>query len=104
MSKRTKKVAQAGQFGPRYGVRDRVRWRDVDRRMRAPHTCPGCGQPKLSRTDTSIWACRKCGTKFAGGAYQPQTDAGLSTQKAIQGVLEKLRAESEGVSMAPEEA
>jgi large subunit ribosomal protein L37Ae len=96
MSKRTKKVGPAGQFGPRYGVRDRVRWRDMDNRLRAPHTCPGCGQPKVSRIATSIWSCRKCGATFAGGAYLPKTDAGLGADKAIQGVLEKLRAQSEG--------
>ncbi len=96
MSKRTKKMGPAGRFGPRYGVRDRVRWRDVHRREKAPHTCPSCGRPKVVRAGTAIWACRKCGTKFVGGAYYPRTDAGLSVEKAIQGVLEKLRAQSEG--------
>lgn len=96
MSKRTKKVGAAGRFGPRYGVRDRVRWRDVHRRQKQRQTCPACGRPQIVRADTSIWACRKCGLKFVGGAYAPRTDAGLGVEKAIQGVLEKLRAEREG--------
>lgn len=96
MSKRTKKVGSTGQFGPRYGVRDRVRWRDVDDRQRGAHTCPSCGRPTVRRVATSIWGCRKCGTKFVGGAYQPKTDAGLGVEKAIQGVLEKLRAQASG--------
>ena len=100
MSKRTKKVGATGRFGPRYGVRDRVRIRDVERRQHAPHTCPSCGQPKVRRVATSIWECRKCGTKFVGGAYQPRTDAGLGVEKAIQGVLEKLRTQAEGVPPA----
>lgn len=95
MSKRTKKVGSTGRFGPRYGVRDRVRVREIERRQHAAHACPSCGHPKVVRAATSIWACRKCGTKFAGGAYFPRTDAGLSTEKAIQGVIEKLRAEAE---------
>jgi large subunit ribosomal protein L37Ae len=98
MSKRTKKVGASGRFGPRYGVRDRVRWRDVHNREKAAHTCPSCGHPKLRRVATAIWSCRKCGTKFAGGAYYPKTDAGLGVEKAIQGVLEKLRAQAEGAT------
>lgn len=96
MSKRTKKVGPAGRFGPRYGVRDRVRWRDVHTREKAAHSCPSCGHPTVRRVSTAIWACRKCGTKFAGGAYVPRTDAGYGAEKAIQGVLEKLRAQAEG--------
>lgn len=100
MSKRTKKVGPSGRYGPRYGVRDRVKMRDVERREKQPHTCPSCGHPKVHRWATSIWLCRKCGTKFAGGAYLPKTDAGLSAEKAIQGVLEKLRAQAEGAGEA----
>lgn len=100
MSKRTKKVGPAGRFGPRYGVRDRVRWRDVHDREKGPHSCPTCGHPKVSRIHTAIWECSKCGTKFAGGAYYPRTDAGLGVDKAIQGVLEKLRAQQEGATEA----
>lgn len=100
MSKRTKKVGLTGRYGPRYGVRDRVRLRDVERRQKAAHICPNCGHPKVHRMDTSIWACQKCGTKFAGGAYLPRTDSGLGVEKAIQGVLEKLRATQESSGAA----
>jgi len=43
MSKRTKKVSSVGRFGPRYGVRDRVRTRDIEARQKGAHTCPSCG-------------------------------------------------------------
>jgi len=91
MSKRTKKVGAMGRYGPRYGVRDRVKIRDVERRQKAAHTCPNCARPTVSRRDTGIWACSKCGTTFVGGAYIPRTDAGLSVDKAIQGVIDRLR-------------
>ena len=90
MSKRTKKVSSVGRFGPRYGVRDRVRTRDIEARQKGAHTCPSCGHAKLKRLATSVWQCRKCEAKFAGGAYYPQTDANIGVQKLIQGVVEKL--------------
>lgn len=93
MAKRTKKVGATGRFGPRYGVRARVRWRDVQARQTQAHSCPSCGHPKVRRLHTSIWSCRKCGIKFAGGAYTPRTDAALGVEKSIAGVLEKVRGE-----------
>ena len=92
MSQRTKKVGPSGRFGPRYGTRDRVRFREIEVRQKAPHTCPSCGHPTVKRLNTSIWQCRKCQTKFAGGAYIPKTDAALGAEKQIQGVLEKMKA------------
>src|SRR2546428_12554688 len=91
MSKRTKKVGSVGRFGPRYGVRDRVRTRDVETRQKQAHSCPQCGAPTVSRPSTAVWSCRKCGAKFAGGAYYPRTDAALGVDKLIQGVVEKLK-------------
>jgi large subunit ribosomal protein L37Ae len=95
MAKRTKKVGLTGRFGARYGVRARVRFREVESREKGAHTCPECGHPKVVRTSTSIWECRKCGLKFTGGAYYPRTDAGLGVDKSIAGVLEKVRGDGE---------
>lgn len=95
MSKRTKKVGPVGRYGPRYGVRDRVRVREVETRQHRPHTCPSCGHPTVSRTSTSIWECRKCHAKFVGGAYFPKTDAAIGVEKLIQGVVEKMRGGTE---------
>lgn len=92
MAKRTKKAGPVGRFGPRYGTRDRVRFRDVENRQKKDHSCPSCGHATVRRESTAVWLCRKCGAKFAGGAYYPRTDAALGVEKAIQGVVEKLKA------------
>ena len=87
MSKRTKKVGSAGRFGSRYGVRAKNRLKNIEVLQKSKHKCPTCGHQKVKRTDTSIWECRKCGTKFAGGAYLPVTDAGVSAEKIFRGEI-----------------
>ena len=70
---RTKKVGIAGRFGPRYGSTVRKKYKRVMERLHAPHKCPNCGSYKVRRLSVGIWYCRKCGFKFAGGAYEPKT-------------------------------
>jgi large subunit ribosomal protein L37Ae len=87
MAKRTKKVKGTGKFGPRYGVKARTKYRKVDEKQRQHHVCPTCSQPRVKRDGTGIWVCTKCGAKMAGGAYQPQTDAGLEVKKTLRSVV-----------------
>ena len=84
----TKKVGSSGRFGPRYGRKIRVRVRDVEIKQKKKYKCPVCGFPKLSRVSTSIWLCKKCDAKIAGGAYTPETGAGKVVTKAIRRVIE----------------
>lgn len=77
MAKRTKVVGIAGRFGPRYGATLRKKWKEIMEKRYAPHLCPFCSaKGTVYRISTGIWACRKCGAKWAGGAYVPRT--GLS--------------------------
>ena len=87
MAKRTKKVGSAGRFQSRYGVRSRTRIRNVELTQRAKHKCPSCGHKKVKRVSTSIWQCRKCGMKFAGGAYNPVTESGQNVEKILRGEI-----------------
>jgi large subunit ribosomal protein L37Ae len=68
------KVGPAGRFSARYGASLRARVRNIEILMHAPHKCPRCqSKGKLKRLSVGIWMCKKCGYKFAGGAYVPSS-------------------------------
>jgi len=69
----TKKVKSAGRFGPRYGTRIRGRVAAIEAIQKQKHACPKCSFLKVKREASGIWLCKKCGHKFAGGAYVPRT-------------------------------
>ena len=54
-----KKVGTAGRFGPKYGRRIREVVAKIEKEQKKRHVCP---------------KCKKCGTKFAGLAYQPKRE------------------------------
>ncbi len=83
---RTKKVGSAGKFGPRYGMRLRRKWVEIDRKQRQVHQCMVCGKKGVKRIASGIWGCRKCGAKFAGGAYLPRTAPALAADRTVRKV------------------
>ncbi|MDH7517178.1 MAG: 50S ribosomal protein L37Ae [Candidatus Thermoplasmatota archaeon] len=87
MAKRTKKVGSVGRFQARYGVRAKTMVKNIEIIEKAKHDCPKCGNKKVKRIGTSIWQCKKCGVKFAGGAYQPRTEPGQNIEKIIRGEI-----------------
>lgn len=88
----TKKVGSAGRFGPRYGGVMRKQVAAIEKVQKAAHACIKCGAQSVYRIHTAIWECQKCGDSFAGGAYAPQTGAGLGAAQALRAVQEKLSA------------
>ena len=77
MSRRTKKVKSVGRFSSRYGVRTRRRVQEVEAEQRRTHQCPRCMAYSVKRRGTGVWACRRCGLVFAGGAYRPVVTTGI---------------------------
>lgn len=78
-----KVTGSSGRFGCRYGRFVRKRVNDIEKISRALHRCPKCDMESVARKGTGIWECRKCGYKFAGGAYQPMTATMKIAQRAI---------------------
>ncbi len=88
MSKRTKKVGSVGRYQARYGVRARTVIRNIELIQKGKQECPTCGHKKVKRISTGIWQCRKCGAKYAGGAYIPETESGQNAEKMLKGEFE----------------
>ena len=85
MSKRTKKVGNTGWMGARYGIRIRRRVLDIDNARQARAACPQCATVTLERVASGVFACRRCGTKFASGAYLFSTPPPITRSEKPRG-------------------
>ena len=90
-----KVTGSAGRFGCRYGRFVRKRVNDMEKISRALHRCPKCDMISVARKGTGIWECRKCGFKFAGGAYQPQTPSMKIAQRSFDRSAEEKKTVTE---------
>jgi len=79
----TKKVRKAGRLGSRYGVGIRKRLLKIEDKQHKNYTCPFCGFKKVQRKAAGLFVCRKCHSKFAGGAYLPITLPGSIIKKTV---------------------
>ena len=87
MAEQKGRTGSAGRFGARYGRVARRRVSEIESDMRDEHACPDCGTKAVERQGTGIWECRKCGHKFAGGSYRPETPAGRTVRRSIRAAL-----------------
>jgi large subunit ribosomal protein L37Ae len=60
------------RFGARYGSRLRKKVEEIELEQRAIHVCSSCGRRAVRRVSVGVWQCRKCGYKFAAGAWSPR--------------------------------
>ena len=82
-----RKVGLAGGFGARYGTVARRQYVEIVTGLRSKHECPRCRFETVKRWSVGIWHCRKCGFKFAGGAYMPTTKLGEVAARATRGLM-----------------
>ena len=64
-----KKKGSLNCLGARYGIKIRKKYSVVQRVLKAKRKCPECGSIQFGRQVIGIWACKKCGFKIAGYAY-----------------------------------
>lgn len=95
MARRTRKSGIVARFGPRYGVRIRRRVQEIEEGLRARHVCPKCQAPSVRRRSSGVWACRRCGHVFAGGAYRPIVTTAFRRELKEKGEAEATKATEE---------
>lgn len=98
---RTRKVGQAGSFGPRYGTVARKRYAEIISGLRRQSECPQCHVMAVRREAVGIWYCKKCGYRFAGGAYTAQTKLGEVARRTTKGAAPGAVAMELGLVEAP---
>lgn len=101
---RTVKVGQSGSFGPRYGTVARKRYADIISALRKRSECPRCHVTAVRRESVGVWLCYKCGYKFAGGAYVPETKLGDVARRATRGAGAGAIAATPGLVQTPKES
>ncbi len=82
-----KRPGLGGGFGARYGTITRRQYNDIVSVLRTRHECPRCKFKAVKRWSVGIWLCRKCGYRFAGGAYIPVTKLGEIAARATRGMM-----------------
>ena len=78
MAKKKKKDIGLRTMG---GATLRKRYARVMSTVRATNKCPSCASPSVKRVSVGLWNCKKCGYRFAGGAYTPSTKLGEAAQR-----------------------
>src|SRR3989449_10731396 len=82
-----RRLGIGGGFGARYGTITRRQHIEILTGLRSKHECPKCKFKTVKRWSVGVWLCRKCGYKFAGGAYAPITKVGEIAARATRGMM-----------------
>ncbi|BCS90733.1 MAG: 50S ribosomal protein L37Ae [Candidatus Micrarchaeota archaeon] len=78
------------KFSVRSGARLRRQFYSVLAKKKKLYQCPSCGQEKVKRVSTSIFVCKNCSTKFAGGAFELVTANGDSVRRRLEQLFNKV--------------
>ena len=70
--------------GVRYGAELRKRAEKVQKSASQLFACPRCGKKKVKRSGNSVWICKSCNAKFAGGTYAFSTPSGEVAARLIE--------------------
>jgi large subunit ribosomal protein L37Ae len=65
----------------RGGMTVRKQWTRITSQVRSRYKCPNCVGKSVKRNSIGVWKCTKCGYRFAGGAYEPSTRLGQTSQR-----------------------
>lgn len=79
----TKKLKSVARFGARYGLGVKSRVLDIEQKQKQKFNCPQCGFLKVKRKARGIFECKKCGARFTGGAFIPETLTGGIIKKMV---------------------
>ena len=90
-----RRLGIGGGFGARYGTIVRRQHIEILTALRSKHECPRCQFKTVKRWSVGVWLCKKCGYKFAGGAYIPITKVGQIAARATRGMMSPSRLSSE---------
>ncbi len=92
----------------KFNVRGGAKWRKAYNKIRAKKTaryqCPSCGKEAVKRESAGVWACKSCGSKFAGGSYELVTPVGKLANRLIADLAAQQKVEIEEIEQAVEEA
>jgi large subunit ribosomal protein L37Ae len=69
----------------KFGARLRKLVVATERSKKTKYECPRCGKKKVVRKSNAVWQCRSCDSKFTGGAYSLNTEAGEIMLRSVKG-------------------
>ncbi|MBU0586106.1 50S ribosomal protein L37ae [Candidatus Micrarchaeota archaeon] len=68
----------------RYGAKLRNLYTAASTAKRSKYVCPKCSKTKVKRTGNSLWKCKSCGARIAGGAYALTTETGNVARRILE--------------------
>ena len=80
---------------PRYGRKNRKRYKEVLKDQKKLYECPKCRRKTLKRRSFALFVCKSkaCSAVVAGGAYRATTEAGETAKRMVlayqQGIFEQ---------------